>query len=162
MRLFRALLLPLSAAALLATSRLLDAHPLHTSLAEIVYDAPHRQLQISIRVFADDLTKASDAYARSKPGTKEQRFDAYARASFVITDRSGRTIALQSCGDKLVSDLMWLCFKAPAPNGFSGFKVTHRILFDLYQDQINLVQANNGGKKQSLLFVHGDGLKKLD
>ncbi|HUQ20624.1 MAG TPA: DUF6702 family protein [Gemmatimonadaceae bacterium] len=149
-------------ATLLVASRSVDAHPLHTSLAEIVYDAAHKQLQISIRVFADDLTKASDAYAHSRPGTKEQRFDTYARSSFLITDRSGRAIALQSCGGKLVSDLMWLCFRAPAPDGFSGFKVTHRILFDLYGDQINLVQAANGGKKQSLLFVHGDGLKRLD
>ncbi|HVD59305.1 MAG TPA: DUF6702 family protein [Gemmatimonadaceae bacterium] len=154
-------LLPLSLAAGFITTSL-DAHPLHTSVAEITYDAAHRQLQISLRVFVDDLTKASDAYARSRPTTKELRVDAYARSAFTITDRSGRQVMLQSCGGKLVSDLMWLCYRAAAPAGLSGFKVAHRILFDLYSDQINIVQANNNGKKQSLLFTHGDGLKRLD
>jgi hypothetical protein len=154
-------LLPLSVAAVCVTSTV-DAHPLHTSLAEITYDATHKQLQISLRVFVDDLTKASEAYTRSRPGTKEWRFDVYARSAFLVADRAGRQVPLQSCGGKLVSDLMWLCYRAAAPAGFSGFKVSHRILFDLYTDQINIVQANNNGKKQSLLFTHGDGLKRLD
>lgn len=156
------LLLPVSLAAVVITAGSLDAHPLHTSIAQIAYDPARKEIQISLRVFVDDLTNASDAYARSRPASKESRMDAYARSAFVITDRSGRQLALQSCGDKLVSDLMWLCFRAPAPAGISGFKVAHRVLFDLYPDQINLVQATHDGRKQSMLFVRGDGPKRLD
>jgi hypothetical protein len=56
---------------------------------------------------------------------------------------------------------MWLCFRAGAPSGLAGMQVTHRVLFDLYADQINIVQANYNGKRISLLFTRGDGLKKL-
>jgi hypothetical protein len=153
--------LPLAVAALALTARTAESHPLHTSLAELTYDPRAKEIRISIRVFTDDLTKASGAYAKSKSITTSN-VESYARAMFVVTDRSNRAISLVSCGSKPVADLMWLCFHAPAPNGPSGFRIAHKILFDLYADQINLVQSAYNGKKQSLLFVRGDGLKRID
>lgn len=161
MKLFVRRALPLAAAALALTARSAESHPLHTSLAELAFDARAKEIRISIRVFTDDLTKASDAYARSKSITTSN-VESYARAMFVVTDRSNRVIPLASCGSKPVLDLMWLCFRAPAPNGPSGFRIAHRILFDLYADQINLAQSTYDGKKQTLLFVRGDGLKRID
>jgi hypothetical protein len=155
----RALLLAVAAIAL--SARPAASHPLHTSLAELTFDPRVREIRISIRVFTDDLTKASAAYAKSKSITSSA-VDAYARAMFIVADRDSRAISLQSCGSKPVSDLTWLCYRASAPRGPSGFKVAHRILFDLYSDQINLVQAAYNGKKRSLLFVKGDALKRID
>jgi hypothetical protein len=158
-------------AALLITSHSLAAHPLHTSLAELVYDPVAKEIRISVRVFVDDLTKASEAYARAKsaagrasggPRPAESPVLAYARASFLVTDRAGRPLSLASCGAKIIGDLMWLCFHTPAPAGPAGFRVMHRILFDLYADQINIVQASYGGKKSSLLFTRGDGFRRLE
>jgi hypothetical protein len=151
----------LAAVSLALTARNAQSHPLHTSLAELVYDARSKAIRISIRVFTDDLTKASQAYAKSKP-VSGSPLEAYALAMFSVTDRSGRVVRLASCGSKPVGDLTWLCFNAPAPNGPSGFRIAHKVLFDLYADQINLVQSAYGGKKQSLLFVKGDGLKRID
>ena len=167
----RRLTVPLAIVALVATVHSVGAHPLHTSLAEMVYDPAAKEIRISIRVFVDDLTKASDAYARARaaalrrpgsPATAELTLIDYIRASFIVTDRAGHPLSLSSCGGKPVGDLMWLCFRAPAPAGPAGFSVTHKVLFDLYADQINIVQASYGGKKISLLFTRGDGFKRLD
>lgn len=164
----RRLAVPLAIVAIAATTRSLGAHPLHTSLAEIAYDPAAKEIRVSIRVFVDDLTKASDAYARARgaasrrPGSPATAQLDYVRASFIVTDRAGRPLSLTSCGGKLVGDLMWLCFRAVAPVGLAGFSVTHKVLFDLYADQINIVQASYGGKKVSLLFTRGDGFKRLD
>jgi hypothetical protein len=151
----------LAAAAIALAARPASSHPLHTSLAELTYDARAKEIRISIRVFTDDLTKASAAYAKSK-SIRSSAVDAYSRAMFVVVDRDSRAVQLVSCGSKPVSDLTWLCYRASAPRGPSGFKVAHKILFDLYSDQINLVQAAYNGKKQSLLFVKGDRLKRID
>ena len=156
--------------ALFSSTALASAHPLHTSLAEIVYDPASKELHISLRVFVDDLSKASAAYAKSKaaamkgarPAAAESPLLAYARAWFLISDRGGRPLSLASCGGKQVGDLMWLCFHAPAPSGPVGFQVANRMLFDLYSDQINIVQAVYSGKKVSLLFTRGEGLKRLE
>lgn len=155
----RALLLAVAVVAI--DARAADSHPLHTSLAELTYDARAREIRISIRVFADDLTRASVAYAKSK-SIASSPVDAYARAMFVVVDRDGRAVSLVSCGTKPVADLMWLCYRASSSRGPSGFRMAHRILFDLYSDQINVVQSAYGGKRQSLLFVRGDGLKRID
>ena len=153
--------LPIALVVLAATTRSLDAHPLHTSLAEIAYDPASKEIRISIRVFIDDLTKASTAYARTHKSSPQTMFADYARSAFMVADRAGHPVALASCGSKPVGDLMWLCLHAPAPAGIAGLQVTHRVLFDLYSDQINIVQASYSGKRVSLLFTRGDGLKKL-
>ena len=153
--------LPIAFVVIAATARSLDAHPLHTSLAEIVYDPAAKEIRISIRVFIDDLTKASTAYARAHKSSPQTMFIDYARSSFIVADRVGHRLGLASCGSKPVGDLMWLCLRAPAPAGIAGLQVTHRVLFDLYADQINIVQATYSGKRISLLFTRGDGLKKL-
>ena len=149
-----------------ATANSLVAHPLHTSLAEIVYDPAAKEIRISIRVFVDDLTKAANAYNRSHPVggavSVEPPYGGYIRASFIVADRRGRPLSLISCRDKPVGDLMWVCLRAPAPGGPVGLRVAHKVLFDLYADQINIVQATYGGKKVSLLFTRGDGFKRLD
>jgi hypothetical protein len=44
-----------------------------------------------------------------------------------------------------------------------GWPASHsQGLFDLYADQINIVQAAYNGKRVSLLFTRGDGFKQLD
>jgi hypothetical protein len=168
----RRFVLPLALMAIVPAARSLSAHPLHTSLAEMVYDPAAKEFRISIRVFIDDLTKASQAYARSKTPTAQPAGEskamvespmlAYARASFIVADRGGRPVKLISCGGNRVGDLMWICFRAAAPAGPVGLRVAHRVLFDLYADQINIIQAAYGGKRVSLLFTAGDGLKRLE
>jgi hypothetical protein len=127
----------------------------------VTFDSRAKEIRISIRVFTDDLTKAAAAYAKLKSITSSAA-DAYARATFVVVDHDGRAVPLVSCGSQPVSDLTWLCYRASAPRGPSGFKLAHRILFELYSDQINIVQSAYGGRKQSLLFVRGDGMKRIN
>jgi hypothetical protein len=165
---WRAFLIALS---VVAVAQPLEAHPLHTSLADITYDASAKEMRISVRVFIDDFTRASAAYAAARAAaaraakssvSSESPLLMYARASFVIADRNGRVLSLASCGGKRVGDLMWICFHTPSPADLSGFRVADKILFDLYADQINIVQATNGDRKVSLLFTRGDGFKRLD
>ena len=155
---------------LLTVTQSAESHPLHTSLAEISYDPAQREAKISIRVFADDFSRASAAYAASKaqPAQASNRAHssassalAYTRSRFVLADAAGRQLPLAYCGGRRVADLIWLCFHTSAPRGLAGLRVSNGILFDLYSDQINIVQVTYNGRKSSLLFTHGDGFKRL-
>jgi hypothetical protein len=158
-----AIALILAVGPLLIATRPVESHPLHTSLAQIEYDPVKREMQISIRVFVDDFSKASAAYALLNRGkTSGASALAYARSAFMVADPSGRQLPLAYCGGQRVADLIWLCFHTSAPRGISRFQVADKILFDLYTDQINIVQATYGGKKVSLLFTHGEGFKRLE
>lgn len=145
------------------------AHPLHTSLAELVHEPATRTVRVSLRVFVDDFTTATVAHSRWLASRKPPRavpagqspYVTYALAALTINDARGKRVALASCGGRRSGDLMWLCFRGAAPRGLAGFKVSSRVLFDLYRDQINMVQTMHGGRKASFLFTRGDGLKVI-
>ena len=136
-----------------------------------MYDAAAKEMRVSVRVFIDDFTKAATAYAAGRaaaaraaklPASSESPLLMYARASFIVAGRDGRPLSLASCGGKRVGDLMWICFHAAAAGDLSGYRVSDKILFDLYADQINIVQASYGGRKVSLLYTRGTGFKHLE
>lgn len=156
-------------AMLIFASSSVTAHPIHTSLAEVVHEPASRTVRVSLRVFVDDFTTASLAHgrwvaSRQPPGTPaatQSPYVTYALAAFRITDAAGRRVPLASCGGTRRGELMWLCLRGPAPRGLAGMSITSHVMFDLYRDQINIVQANYGGRKTSLLFTRGNGAKRL-
>ena len=165
-RLRSAMLSTLVACLLVAPPAVANAHPLHTSLAEIGYDPKTGSILVSLRVFVDDFTAASNAYRQrlvsANPRARSQSpLVSYALETFKISDDAGRQLPLESCGGKRVGDLMWLCFRARVASPPKSLRVSNRILFEMYKDQINVVQATLGPRKSSALFTPGDGSKQL-
>ena len=158
-----ALLVPLSLG--LALIRTAEAHPLHTSLTELSYEARGDTLRISLRVFVDDFTKAAEGHARrvaKKGGSARQSpLATYAFASMTLTDLTGKPIAMAFCGARRVGDLMWLCFRGVDSSRGKGIRIASRVLFDQFDDQINVVKATYAGRSSSLLFTLGDGARVL-
>jgi len=145
------------------------AHPLHTSLAEVINEPASRTFRVMLRVFVDDFATASLANGRARAGSgaagsaeiPQSPYLAYVRSTFLVTDGRGRQISLVFCGWRRTGELVWLCFRGTAPKGPKGFLVTNNLLFDLYDDQINIVQATYGGRKATLLFTPGDRAKAI-
>ena len=144
-----------------------EAHPLHTSLAELTYDPKTGAVQLSLRVFVDDFTRAAVAFQKKQSAARpvsatpaQSPLIGYSLASFVLTDSHGRRVAFTSCGGKRVGDLMWLCFRGQAASG-GGMRVLSQVLFDNFKDQINIVQATSGDRHANLLFTPGESAKAL-
>ncbi|MEO8575666.1 MAG: DUF6702 family protein [Gemmatimonadales bacterium] len=154
------------AATLLAAPSAADAHPLHTSFASIAHDKTTRTLVISLRVFMDDYSRASIQY-RARPSSAnastqgQSPLISYALANFHVSDDAGRPLALVSCGGNRSGDLLLLCFKVAMSSPPKSLRVSNTILFEVFKDQINVVQATLGPRKSSALFSPGDGSKQL-
>lgn len=151
--------------AILIASIITIFHPLHTSLAELSFTSGGA-VSVTLRVFADDYAAAAEDHRkRSIPSAGARAVASpvagYALASFTIADESGRTIPLRECGGKRVADLMWLCFRGHVRRTPAGLRVSSRILFDMFDDQINIVQVTYGGRKTNLLFTRGDESRTL-
>lgn len=134
------------------------AHPIHATLTELRYDAAKRTVEASIRVFAEDLRdalKREGTAARANAGAAD-----YARSRFALYDR-GQAVGLESCGARLSGDLLWLCLVGHGSTGLEGLTVSNRLLFELFNDQVNIVQATAAGRRVSLLFTKGEGAKPL-
>ena len=54
-------------------------------------------------------------------------------------------------------DLVWVMLRAPTLRSVGGARLTNRVLFDRYDDQVNIVQTSIGGRRQTLLFTKRDG-----
>ena len=144
-----------------------EAHPLHTSLAELTYDPKTGAVQLSLRVFVDDFTRAAVAFQKKQNAARPESATAaqspligYSLASFVLTDSQGQRVSFVSCGGKRVGDLMWLCFHGQAAAG-GRLRVLSQVLFDNFKDQINIVQASTGDRHANLLFTPGESAKSI-
>lgn len=144
-----------------------EAHPLHTSLAELTYDARTGAVQVSLRVFVDDFTRAAIAFQQKQSAARpvsatpaQSPLVGYSLASFVLTDSRGQRVSFMSCGGKRVGDLMWLCFRGQAAPG-GRLRVLSQVLFDNFKDQINIVQASSGDRHANLLFTPGEAAKVI-
>ncbi len=148
---------------LLAFSSRLAAHPLHTSVTILTYDGARGIVEVSIRVFADDLTRAAMRRSATLPAdvrARESPLLGYIRSAFVVTDRSRRRLALAWCGGRREGDLMWLCFRSQsAPRG--GLLIASLIFQEMYDDQINVVQVKSADHGANLLFTKGDAPKLI-
>ena len=141
------------------------AHPLHSTITEMTEDRAHGVVRATIRVFADDFGTALSRFTRSAGAPMSPQWNTAARgyvaSVFTIAGRAGPTVPLRSCGVKQTSDLLWICVEATMPAGLAGIQVRNSMLCELFQDQVNVVQATFNGSRHSLLFTRGDRQKPL-
>jgi len=141
------------------------AHPLHTTITQLEYTSESRTLRVSMRVFVDDLATAVRRQSGATVGPNHALSDAamfaYASATLSLTDRAGQRLPMRWCGRRQTGDLVWLCLDGSALRGVIGARVDARMLFELYPDQVNIVQVTDGSHRQSLLFTRGDSAKEI-
>lgn len=149
-----------------ATSPVLSAHTFHTSLMQMEYNPQEQLVEISVQVFSHDLETVL-----SRRNGKTVRLDrtagvdklvlSYLQDTINITNGDGQAKTLSWVGMEAKADAVWLYVEAKMPEGLAGAQVRNRILFDLLDDQVNIVHAKYDGRKADLVFKPGDGFKSL-
>jgi hypothetical protein len=162
----RLLLLAAGAAAALAIAAPpAGAHPLHTSFAEVAWDPATRSVTVSLRVFADDfgadVARRTGAPAGTGGVPADDAVFRYVAARFAVVTARGETLPFRWCGARRAGVQLFVCLRAPAAAPPAGARVRSAILSETFADQVNIVQASLGGRRQTLLFTRGDGLKAL-
>lgn len=149
--------------AILASSTAsIKAHPLHTTITEVTES--NRTVRATIRVFADDFGTAVTRSLRGRPAAGavwDAAAVAYITSSFVLAESNGRQLTLRSCGIRRTAELYWLCVEGTTSTALASLSVRNRVLCDVWDDQVNVVQATVNGSRRSLLFTKGDGSKPL-
>jgi hypothetical protein len=146
-----------SRAAALALLVGLRAHPLHTSITEIVAE-PGGQVRVAIRIYADDLRGAASAGTTVPP---DSAFARYVRAWFALRDRADRPVLLRWSGLDRHEDAVVIRLEGALPGGLPGARVANLLLTDRFHDQVNVVRATWPGGSTTLLFSPGDGGKAV-
>lgn len=146
-------------------------HKIHVSVAQIEFNQKSRMAEIVIRVYADDLENALSQHAKHQikidPATanKDKRNGdaviAYLKDNLELKDKAGRPVKLVWIGMEWQVDMFWLYVEGKMPSGLDGSQLRNRIFFDLFDDQVNIVNAKIQNKQIGLMFEPKDGFKTI-
>jgi hypothetical protein len=147
-------------AALGVSARRAYSHPLHTTLSELSI-AADGSVQIVLRAFVDDLSAAALGRAGPQPAPVATPPDSatarYLGGTLAVIDAAGRRVALSLAGVRRTGDLLWVTLRTPTSPGRGDVRLTNRVLFERYDDQVNVVQTSVAGRRRTLLFTKRDG-----
>ena len=158
----KALIAGLAACGMLSLPAL--AHKFHESLAQLDYNEEARTVEMSFRLFADDLEESL-----SKRAGKKIRIDkakdadaltlAYLQDAFELKNGEGRSKTFRWVGMEIQVDVVWVYVETDMPEGLDHAQLRNRIFFDLFDDQINRVNIRSGSAKAYYVFKPGDQFK---
>ncbi len=145
---------------------LATAHKFHASFTTVEFNAETGALEISLRVFSDDLEQALSRQARrrielNQTPEVEELVSAYVRERFKLRRRDGTPARVVWVGMEQRVDMTWIYIEAPAPGGFTDMEVLVTVFFELFRDQKNNVSCKDAqGKRHDTLFRPGDNTFK--
>ena len=144
-------------------------HKFYVSITQVDYEAEERSLQITSKLYTDDLEAAIEQQASEvelRLGTRKQAKDAdvhienYLRERFKLTV-NGKATNWQWVGFEVEHDVTWCYMEASKVKQFKTIKVENSIFTEVYKDQANVVDVNRGSETQSLLLGRGSESAEL-
>lgn len=134
-------------------------HAFHTSLTEIQYNAKEKSLEISIRMFTDDLevalTKANNGQKvmiGGKNDNSEAILSKYLQQHFAIITPQKQKKAIVIIGKELEGDATWVYVEIPNSQDLKGHILYNNVMQEVFDDQSNLVNFFYLGNKKTYLF----------
>lgn len=136
-------------------------HAYHSTITELRYNAAKKQLELSVKVFTDDFEKALSQGQATRVNLTEAGprplalATAYLQRTLQVSTPAGAPLPLQVLGMQAENDGYWFYAKVPLPGPVSGVKLRQAVLLDAFPDQMNIVNTEANGQKQSALFRAG-------
>jgi hypothetical protein len=135
------------------------AHPMHTTVTEVMQEDARGDVSIQVRMYIDDLGAAVSLPAGTSGA--DSAMARYLRATFALADRTGRPVRLRWAGAEPTGDVILLRLRGEVPGGLAGARVTSLVLCERFEDQVNVVRAEYAGRTTTLLFTRGETAKAL-
>ena len=132
-------------------------HPLHLSVSDIYHNPQTNSLEITQRIFIDDLEKALrqrygrnvDIYNSEDPELLSEIIGDYVLQNFRLS-LNARPVPLNYLGYEIEEDAVWVYLEAPKVRDFKNISVRNSLLFELFTDQLNLINVKKEGAIRSL------------
>lgn len=143
-------------------------HPFHVSVCEIQYDEETKALQITQKIFLDDLERGLREYSGEK-------FDITEKASEDKVNRileayypekmqvfvNGKFRGFQYLGFEIEEDAMWCYLEIEKVRGLKSLQVTNTILFETFEDQSTILHIQKSGKIRSFRLSNDETSAQL-
>lgn len=132
-------------------------HPFHVSVCDIEHDVETKALQISQRIFTDDLEVGLKAYHKLEkvntykpedPHKLDSLMEVYIQAKLFISV-DGKPVDFNYLGSELEGDARWAYLEVEDVSGLKQAEVTNMILVEAFDDQENIVHFKANDKVRS-------------
>ena len=146
-------------------------HPFHVSVTEVKYKEDRRALQISSRIFLDDLELALRAHTGEEnlditdEGNWEflnESLKAYLLEKITFKDQKGKSYPLTYVGAEMEEDVMWCYLEIEKVKKLSSIEVTNEVITEVWSDQENLVHFRAFEKVKSARLYKGESSTVFD
>ncbi|MFY8003340.1 MAG: DUF6702 family protein [Chitinophagaceae bacterium] len=138
------------------STSLIWLHPFFVSVIDINHNKQEKALEISVRVFTDDLEKTVSAYAKKPIVIQNNRTSietdkhlaAYLQNRIKLKS-GGKLLQLNYLGHEVISESTWSYFEVTSVETINELEVYCSLLHDFEQKQINIIHAKANGKENS-------------
>lgn len=132
-------------------------HPFHISVCDIEHDAESKALQISQRMFMDDLEdglkafhklESVDAYKPKDVKRLDSLISAYLKAKLFIRI-DGKDVTFNYLGSELEGDARWAYLEVTNVPTVKEAEISNMILTETFDDQENIIHLKVNDKLKS-------------
>ena len=130
-------------------------HSFYISISDVNYDKENQNIQISSRIFADDLEKALQNKYDHKADllnnlTQSSDFIArYMEENFLV-DINHKELKLNYLGAELEDDAVWIYLESKKVRKIKFISIRNTALQEIYEGQKNMIKVNIKNEIKSL------------
>ncbi len=139
-------------------------HPFFVSMTDMNYNAKDKELEVSVRIFTDDLENSIRKY---HPGIKvdvihpanQQQMNQFVNEyiqKHLQLKINGGAVQMAFAGYEQQSESIWSYFEVKNVAGIKKLDVTNNILHDYNTNQINMLHVMVGSNEQNYKLDYPD------
>ena len=148
---------------------LFSVHEFHLSLTEIRHNSESKSLEVSIKLFTDDLLVALEQAGAPKmelgtenePPEANELIESYLKAHFKLTV-NGKPTDFNYLGKEAELDATWCFLEVNDVKKVQTIEVQNTVLLEAFDDQTNMINLNINGRKKSGLARKGSTKLKFE
>lgn len=132
------------------------AHPFHVSVIEINHNAEEKTLEISCKIFTDDFEKSLAKNYKTKvdlinPPNKAAMDTLVKKYLFqnLAIRANGKPVVFNYLGFENDHEAAYAYIEVPNVPAVNSFDITTGIMYDMFEDQMNIFHVTVGGKRKS-------------
>ena len=138
-------------------------HPFFVSVTEINHNAGDKNLEISCKIFTDDfetaLTKSTgtkvDLFNPRDKQLAEKHIAAYIKKHLMIR-LDNKPVTLEFVGFERENEAVWSYLQVPQISAPKKIEINNDLLYDAFDQQINLIHISVGGSRKSTKLNYPD------
>lgn len=138
-------------------------HPFHVSVIEIEHNPAEKTLEISCKIFTDDFEKILAKNYKTKvdlinPPDKNAMDSLVKRYLFshLSVRANGKPVALTYIGFENDKEAVYGYIEGANVTAPGSVQVTTNIMFDQFDDQMNIIHVKSGGERKSTKLNYPD------